>query len=94
MIITTVLAITLAQTPTVAVTVDTNQPTVVMSLADAQAKSKQLCADRSDDKLLRALAAAVNPMPDWPQLVINGERMVCNRNPKPIVPVPLKQGVR
>jgi hypothetical protein len=37
--------------------------------------------------MLRALAAAINPMPDWSQFVMNGERTVCNRNPKAIVPV-------
>jgi hypothetical protein len=85
------LAIALLQAPTVAVTVDDARPAVVMTLADAQAKYKQLCADGSDDKLLRALAAAINPMPDWPQFVMNGEPSVCNRNPKPVVPVIFKQ---
>ena len=87
-----VLTIALAQTPTptVALTVDDARPAVVMTVADAQAKYGQLCADGSDDRLLHALATALNPMPDWPQLVMNGERTVCNRNPRPIIPVPLK----
>lgn len=86
-----ILAIILAQTPTVAVTVAPDKPAVVMTLADAQAKFRRLCADGSDDKLLRALAAALNPMPDWPQFVMNGEASVCNRNPKPVVPILPKQ---
>jgi len=81
------LAAILAQQPTVAVTIDATQPAIVMSQADARVRFNQLCADGSDDKTLRALAAALNPMPDWPQFVMNGERTVCNRNPKPIVPV-------
>jgi hypothetical protein len=84
------LALALMQTPTVAVTVDATQPAVIMSRADAEAKFKQLCADGSDDKMLTALATALNPMPDWAQMVMNNDPSVCNRNPKPVVPVPLK----
>lgn len=84
-----ILAIAL-QAQTVAVTVAPHQPAIIMSQAEAQAKFKQLCADGSDDRLLRALAAELNPIPDWPQFVMNGDASVCQRNPKPIVLVPLK----
>jgi hypothetical protein len=84
-----IIAATLTQSPTVAVTIDANQPAVIMLQSDAQAKFKQLCADGSDDRTLRALAAALNPMPNYPQLVMNGDASVCQRNPKPLVPVPV-----
>jgi hypothetical protein len=79
-----VIAAALAQGPTVAVTIDANQPAVIMSRGEAQAKFKQLCADGSDDRTLRALAAALNPLPNYPQLVMNGDASVCQRNPKPL----------
>ena len=75
--------------PTIAVTIDANQPAIIMSRVDAQAKFKQLCADGSDDRTLRALADALNPIPNWPQMVMNGDASVCQRNPKPLVPVPV-----
>lgn len=84
-----VLAIALQQK--VAITPAPDKPAVVMLRTDAEAEFKRLCANGADDKKLRALAAELNPMPDWPQLVMNGDASVCNRNPKPIVPVPLKQ---
>lgn len=84
-----VLAIAL-QAQTVAVTLAPDKPAIIMSQAEAQARFKQLCADGSDDKTLLALAAALNPMPNWAQFVMNGDASVCNRNPKPIVLVPLK----
>ena len=42
------------------------------------------------DQRLHALAAALNPMPDWPQFVMNNDASVCNRSSEPIVPVRLK----
>jgi hypothetical protein len=87
-----VLALTLAlllQTQTVAITPDPGKPAIVIERVEAEALFVKLCRDRSDDGLLRALAAGLNPMPDWVQLVMNGERTVCNREPRPTVPVPL-----
>lgn len=84
-----ILAIAL-QAQTVAVTLAPDKPAIIMSQAEAQAKVAKLCADGNDDKTLRALAAALNPMPNWAQLVMNGDASVCNRQPKPIVLVPLK----
>jgi hypothetical protein len=68
---------------TVAVTLP-NQPASVILRTDAEAQFKQLCKVGSDDVRLRALAAALNPMPDYPQMVMNNEPSVCNRNPKPL----------
>lgn len=85
------LAITLLlQSQTVAVTPAPDQPTIIMSKAEAESKFKQLCADGSDDKLLRALAAALNPMPNWAQMVMNGDASVCQRNVKPLIDVPVQ----
>lgn len=84
-----ILAIAL-QVQTVAVTVAPNQPAVIMSQGEAQAKLTKLCADGSDDRMLAALATALNPMPNWPQFVMNGDASVCQRNPKPITLAPLK----
>lgn len=84
-----ILAVAL-QTQTVAVTLAPDKPAIIMSQAEAQAKITKLCADGNDDKTLRALAAALNPMPNWPQFVMNGDASVCNRNPKPITLVSLK----
>jgi hypothetical protein len=84
------LALALQQQPTVSVTPAPDKPAVVMLRTDAEAEFKQLCADRTDDKRLRALAAALNPMPNWPQLVMNGDASVCNRNPKPLSIVPVQ----
>lgn len=84
-----ILAIAL-QAQTVAVTLTPDKPAIIMSQAEAQAKITKLCADGSDDKTLRALAATLNPMPNWAQFVMNGDASVCNRSPKPITLVPLK----
>jgi len=84
-----IIAATLTQGPTVAVTIDASQPAVIMLQNDAQVKFKQLCADGSDDKTLRALAGALNPLPDYPQMVMNGDASVCQRNPKPLPIVPV-----
>ena len=146
------LSFLLLQTPTVAITLSSDTPAIVIPRSDAQAQFAKLCADadvtlvfdagnleitikRTDaerllinpeapidtasgrikrtpvripvpeevraaakaalaeqDQRLKALAAALNPMPDWPQFVMNGDASVCNRNPKPIVPVPLEKG--
>lgn len=88
------LALTIPQQPvddTVAVILSPDQPAIILPRSEAEAQFKQLCADGSDDKRLRALAAALNPMPDWPQFVLNNEPSVCNRNPKPL-PTPVKDG--
>lgn len=76
------------ETVTIKLTPDT--PTEVISRLEAEAQFKQLCTDGTDDPRLKALAVALNPMPNWEQFVINGDASVCNRNPKPIVPVPLE----
>ena len=81
------------QPETVAITLSPNSPAIILSRSQAEQEFKQLCADGTDDQRLRALAAALNPMPNWPQLVMNNDSSVCNRNPKLIVPVPLKTGV-
>ena len=84
----TLLTIIPQQSETVAITLSKDSEAIILSRNEAEAQFRQLCADGSDDKKLRALAAALNPMPDWPQLVMNNEPSVCNRNPKPIVPLP------
>jgi len=82
-----ILAIALVQGPTVAVTLTPDTAAEVMPLSSAEAQFTKLCADGTDDKRLRALAAAINPMPNWEQFVMNNDPSVCNRNPKPLVPV-------
>lgn len=84
------LAIALSQQPTVAITLVPDGPVEIITRVEAESQFAKLCVDGSNDRRLRALATALNPMPDWPQLVMNNELSVCNRNPKPIVPVPLK----
>lgn len=84
-----ILAIALQQ-QTVAITTSPDAPAVIMQRADAEAQFKQLCASGANDQLLKALAAELNPMPDWAQFVMNGDASVCNRSPKVITPVPLK----
>jgi|ERR1051326_1715664 hypothetical protein len=79
-------------TETVAITLSKDSPAIILSRKEAEAQFRQLCADGSDDKKLRALGAALNPMPDWLQMVMNGDASVCQRNPKPIIPVPLLSG--
>lgn len=87
-----VLALALAQQPeTVAITLAPNTPAEIILKADAEAQFKKLCADGSDEVRLHALAVALNPMPDWPQYVMNKEASVCNRNPKAVVPVPIEK---
>lgn len=90
MIVTTIILAIALQASTVAVIPAPDKPAIVMQASEAQRQFKQLCADGSDDKLLVALAAALNPMPNWPQMVMNGDASVCQRNPKPIILVPLK----
>lgn len=85
-----ILAVALQQQPTVAVTLAPDKPAIIMSRVEAESQFKQLCSDSTDDKKLRALAAELNPMPDWGQLVMNKDASVCNRNPKPIILIPLK----
>ena len=70
--------------PTVAVIPTDGAPAIIMQKSEAESEFAKLCADGTDDKKLRALAAALNPMPDWPQFVLNNESSVCNRNPKPL----------
>jgi hypothetical protein len=84
-----ILAIALAQEPTVAVILTPDTSAEIMLLSDAEAQFAKLCADGTDDRRLKALAAAINPMPNWEQFVVNNDPSVCNRNPKPIaVPKP------
>lgn len=78
------------QSDTVAIKLTPDTPTEVISRLEAEAQFKQLCTDGTDDLRLKALAVALNPMPNWEQFVMNGDASVCNRNPKPIVPEPLK----
>lgn len=84
------IALSTQSQQTVTVTPAPNAPVIIMLKAEAEAKFKQLCIDGSDDKLLHALAAALNPMPNWPQLVMNGDASVCQRNPKPLPVVPVR----
>lgn len=93
MMITILLTLAFSQQPadTVAITVTRDGPVEVISRVEAEAQFTQLCADASDDRRLRALAVALNPMPNWPQFVMNNEPSVCNRNPKPVVPVPIEK---
>jgi hypothetical protein len=85
-------AIALSQqaTDTVAVVTVDKQPAEIVSRVEAEAQFAKLCTDGTDDQRLRALAAALNPMPDWPQFVMNNEASVCNRNPKSLTPIPPK----
>jgi hypothetical protein len=78
------------QSETVAITLSPESSAIILPRKEAEAQFKQLCADGTDDQRLKALAATLNPMPDWPQMVMNGDSSVCNRNPKALVPVPLK----
>lgn len=75
---------------TVAVIVAPDKPAIIMEREEAKALFVLLCLDGTDDSGLRALAAALNPMPDWPQFVVNNEPSVCNRNPKSFTPIPPK----
>ena len=78
---------------TVSITLSPDTPVIILPRSQAEQEFKQLCADATDDRRLRALAVALNPMPDWVQYVMNGDASVCQRNPKPIVIVPIeKQG--
>lgn len=87
-----ILALALAQQPeTVALTLAPDKPVEIILKSDAEAQFKKLCADGTDDRRLRALAAALNPMPNWAQLVMNKDASVCNRNPKPVVPIPIEK---
>ena len=80
---------------TVAITLSPDTPAIILPRSQAEQEFKQLCADGTNDQRLKALAAALNPMPDWPQFVMNKDASVCNRSPKPVVPVPIeKQGGR
>lgn len=93
MITTIILAIVFSQQPaeTVAITLAPNSPAEIILKSDAEAQFKKLCVDGSDEVRLHALAVALNPMPDWPQYVMNKEASVCNRNPKPVVPIPIEK---
>jgi hypothetical protein len=84
-----ILAIALAQEPTVAVIAPDGTAEIVLR-SDAQAQFDKLCADATDDRRLKALATGLHPMPNWAQFVMNRDPSVCNRNPKPIVPVPIE----
>lgn len=63
-------------------------PMASITPEDVRAAAKAALAEA--DQRLKALAAALNPMPDWPQFVMNNDPSVCNRSPKAIVPVPLR----
>lgn len=88
-----ILAVLIPQqkTETVAITLSADQPAIILRRDEAQAQFKKLCADGTNDRRLAALARALNPMPDWPQFVMNKDASVCNRNSKPIVLVPLEK---
>lgn len=88
-----VLALALSQQPadTVAITVTPDSTVEVIARVDAEAQFTKLCKDGTNDRRLRALAAALNPMPNWPQYVMNGDASVCNRNPAPLVPIPIEK---
>lgn len=93
MLITLLLLTLLApqQSETVAITLTPKTPAIILPWSQAEQEFKQLCADSSDDRRLKALAAGLNPLPNWPQMVMNHDRSVCNRSPKPIVLVPLEK---
>lgn len=76
---------------TVALILSPNTPAVIISRSQAEQEFKQLCIDGADDQRLKALAAALNPMPDWPQFVMNRDASVCNRKPRRIAPVSLRE---
>jgi hypothetical protein len=88
-----VLAVALLaqQSETVAITLSKDSPAIILTRKEAEAQFRQLCAGGTDDRRLAAIARALNPTPDWPQMVMSGDASVCNRNPKPIVPVPLEK---
>ena len=81
------------QLDTVAIILPPDSKAESISVSEAEAQFKQLCKDGTDDVRLKALAAALNPMPDWPQMVMNNDPSVCNRNPKPVIAVPLEKQV-
>lgn len=85
------ILLTPQQSETVAITLSKDSEAIILSRKEAEAQFSKLCADGSDDLRLKALAVALNPMPDWPQMVMNNDSSVCNRSPKPIVPVPLEK---
>lgn len=60
-------------------------PIAAVTEKDVQAAAIKALHDR--DAKLKALAIALNPMPDWPQFVMNNDASVCNRSPKLITPV-------
>lgn len=64
-------------------------PMRTLSRKDVQ--DAALAALQPDEQRLRALAVALNPMPNWPQFVMNGDASVCNRAPKPIIPIPIEK---
>jgi hypothetical protein len=80
-----------SQPDAVAVTLSPDTPAIIMLRTDAQQEFTKLCTDGTDDQRLRALAVALNPLPDWPQFVMNNDASVCNRNPKPISPLPIEK---
>ena len=88
-----VAALALSQQPadTVAIITVDKQPAEIISRMEAETQFARLCQDGTDDRRLRALAASLNPMPDWPQFVMNGDASVCNRNPQPVVPIPIEK---
>jgi len=86
-----ILAIALAQEPTVAVKLAADKPAEVLLLSEAQMQFTKLCTDGTDDRRLHALAVALNPMRNWEQYVMNGDASVCNRNPRPVVPIPIEK---
>lgn len=87
------IALLASQQPsdTIAIILTPTSSAIILPREQAEQELKQLCADGSDDRRLHALAVALNPMPDWPQFVMNGDASVCNRSPRPVVPVPIEK---
>lgn len=63
-------------------------PIKAITSEDVRREAMRVLSDR--EAKLRALAAALNPMPNWPQFVMNNDASVCNRNSKPLPVVKLK----
>lgn len=64
--------------------------TPIRTPTSEEVRTTALTTLASRDRLLRALAAALNPMPNWAQMVMNGDASVCQRNMKPLIAVPVR----
>ena len=76
--------VTGGQQRTVSIVVAPDKPAIEVFYKGAEVMFETLCVKGTKDEMLRPLAAALNPMPNWPQMVMNGDASVCQRNPKPL----------